>query len=375
MIPEEIIHSARKVLEECKGPNGLRASAHVSANYDSYFTRDTVINVLGLSLTGHKDYLSELKVQVDQLKFLQGSAGQIASNFKVAPIKGIDVSYGTLTPKLDGPSWFVIGVCHLIKEGILGKSNYRDAVFKALAVLDALDYNANGLIYCPMGSDWADEYICEGYVLHVQLLRAWACAVAGDIYEDHGRVKQAQKIRHVIEEKFAYPGKADSRVEYLISSFTLNDRVEQFDFASNVLYAFMYPDSTLSKEIFDFIRSRFLSKGILPPAFSPEIDQNNERWDALRSFHLFEFKNQPGHYHNGGAWWIWIAWYALALEKKGLREDIQALSAMVQKFFDDQTTFDFKEYTTPDGVEGGQGKMGFTAAGLIILHEIFESNG
>lgn len=371
---EDLIDSASELLAACKGPNGLRASAQHSANYDAYFTRDTVINAVGLSLVGNNDLLPQLEVQLKQLKFLQGAQGQIASNFNLKAIKGIGVSFGTLTPKLDGPSWFVIAVCHLIQHGLIDRIEWRESVMKALSVLDALDYNGDGLVYCPMGSDWADEYICEGYVLHVQLLRVWALMRAGSVFEDSRLSEKAEKIRGVIEKRFSATANQASGLGYLISSFTNAKKVEQFDFASNILYAFLFPDSALSKDILEFIRTRFLSKRLLPPAFSPEIHETDENWDALRSFHLFEFKNKPGHYHNGGAWWIWQGWYAMVLSKHGLDKDLQALRKRVAEFFSGRDSFAFMEYTTPDSHEGGQEKMAFTASGLIMLQQSFTAN-
>lgn len=375
MIREDLINNAFSVLADCKGPNGLRASAEVSANYDAYFTRDTVINSLGLSLIGKKDLLPHLENQLKQLKLLQGAEGQIASNFTTSSMSGIEVSFGTLTPKLDGPSWFVIGVCHLIEQSLIDRSEWKDSVMKALSVLDALDYNGSGLIYCPMGSDWADEYICQGYVLHVQLLRAWALRAAGMVFEEKYLNAQAEKIKEVLEVRFSKAPAEEGDPRYLYSSFTQSDRVEQFDLASNILFAFLFPDEALSNEILDYIRAQFLSKDILPAAFSPEIREGDEKWSALRSFHLFEFKNQPGHYHNGGAWWIWHGWYAMVLQRRGHVVDLLKLQSIVERFFKGRSAFEFKEYVTPDSQEGGQGQMAFTASGLIMLQRIFSVHG
>ena len=38
-------------------------------------------------------------------------------------------------------------------------------VQRGLELLKAWEFNARGLIYMPLGGDWADEFVYHGYVL------------------------------------------------------------------------------------------------------------------------------------------------------------------------------------------------------------------
>ncbi|NUR33686.1 MAG: fructofuranosidase/invertase, partial [Gemmatimonadaceae bacterium] len=53
-----------------------------------------------------------------------------------------------------------------------------------MGLLEGLEYNGRHLLYVPVGGDWADEYVYEGYVLHDQVLRAWALHLVAATYDE-----------------------------------------------------------------------------------------------------------------------------------------------------------------------------------------------
>lgn len=363
-IPEHIITGAHAVLSGCMTSEGLLASVNEGNNYRALFTRDAALNALGLLFTGDEKLVEPLLAQLKMLRKLQGEQGQIPSNFTIGQGEVKHVSFGTLTPKFDGPSWYVIAVCTLIKQGKTQPQEWRESVEKALALLSALEYNEKGLITVPLGSDWADEYICQGYVLHVQVLRCWALKLAGEVFEnDVFRAKSVQ-VKEQIDENFFH---SEGNSRYLIASFDPTERLEFFDCASNVLYAFIFPNSAQSQRILDYMEDQFLSKGQFPPAFSPTIFEGDPLWDRLRKFHLFEFKNEPGQYHNGGVWWIWLGWYSLTLRANGRTLSLTKLNRLTSEHLKGKTAFQFKEFIDHTGEEGGQPNMGFSSAGIVMI--------
>ncbi|MBK7466490.1 MAG: hypothetical protein IPJ43_06555 [Saprospiraceae bacterium] len=50
----------------------------------------------------------------------------------------------------------------------------KPAIYKCLNVLEIWEYNSRGLIYTPLGGNWADEYPTSGYTLYDNVLRYWA---------------------------------------------------------------------------------------------------------------------------------------------------------------------------------------------------------
>ena len=77
----------------------------------------------------------------------------------------------------------------------------------------------------------------------------------------------------------------------------------------------------------------------------------------------------PGHYHNGGIWWIWLGWYSVALNQLNRFKESSKLRVLINKVFEVFDDFNFCEYLTPENKEGGQGNMCFTAAGLLMINK------
>lgn len=107
------------------------------------------------------------------LRELQGAEGQVASNYELHAHQPARVSFGTLAPRIDAATWYLIGVALCARAGVFDPAPFRDSVRSVVRLLAGLEYNGRHLMIIPPGGNWADEYVYEGYILYDQVLRAW----------------------------------------------------------------------------------------------------------------------------------------------------------------------------------------------------------
>lgn len=346
--------------------HGIKASCVNTTNYTSIFTRDAVMVGLAAMLYNDDFLIEGLCSSIQNINDLKGPEGQILSNFKIEDNKVSHVSFGTLSPKLDSPSWYLLAIALLNQNGI--KNYDLDYVEDTVKLLNALEYNGKGLLYVPQGGDWADEYPYEGYILFDQILRCLALNLLGVQYKRNEWTKKAKQIKEVIQSKYFNYEKG-----YFNCSYTPTGHNETFDFAANVLMGLIESDDNglitdNYKRTLDWISSSFLDKNELPVAFYPVIKKGDEKWNAISKFHLYDFKNRPHHFHNGGIWPIWLGWYALILKRCNRQNDLTRLSDLTFELLEKTTSFSFDEYFAGDTKEpSGTKELCFTATGILFL--------
>jgi hypothetical protein len=357
--------AALALLRELSGPHGIHASAADTANYRAVFARDAVMAGIAGLLAGDAEVVSGLVRTLDGLRARQGAEGQIASNF-VAADAGLpaQVSFGTLAPRIDAVTWYLVGVALAARDGALDPLPHADAVRRAVRLLDALEYNGRHLVYIPTGGNWADEYVYEGYVLYDQVLRAWGLRLAAATYGEGAWREKADAIGATIAARYAPP---DGR-GHPPAALTPVRVFDTFDLAACALLALSGAAPALGLGALDWIGDHYLDAGALPPAFAPVIDEAHPDWPALRRYHLHGFRNRPHEYHNGGVWPVWLGWLALALADAGRHDAAARLRATLHARLASQPAFDFEEYLHGlTGAPGGTPRMAYTATGLVFL--------
>jgi len=357
---------ALELLHALTGPHGIRASLSTTANYDAVFTRDAAMAGIAGLLVGDDRITAGLVRTVTRLRDLQGPEGQIASNFLVRAEGRPRVSFGTLAPRIDATTWYLVGIALAARAGVLDPGPFHESARLVVRLLDALEYNGRHLIYVPVGGNWADEYIYDGYILYDQVLRAWALRLSGQTFGEAAWGEKAEQIELAIEDRYWPRGEADRR--YPLAAFSPTVARDLFDLAACSLLAVSGTARRLTGIALDWIDERFLSRAELPPAFHPVIDEAHPDWPALRRYHLHEFRNRPHEYHNGGIWPIWLGWLALGLARADRPAPLARLRMLVGQRVGSLETFAFDEYlhgTT--GTPGGVTHMAYSATGMVFL--------
>ena len=358
--------AARTLLHTLAGPHGIHASASSTANYRAVFARDAVMaGAAGLAV-GDGVVVAGLVRTLERLRALQGAEGQIASNYEPRGDAPPRVSFGTIVPRIDAATWYLVGVGLAARAGALDPAPFRDSVRRVVRLLDALEYNGRHLIYVPAGGNWADEYVYEGYILYDQVLRAWGVRLAATVLDDATLASKATHVEQAIVERFWPAG--DGARTHPLASFTPLGARDTFDLAACSLLGAAGLAPALAGPTLGWIVRRFVARGALPPAFYPVIDEAHPDWPALRRYHLYDFRNRPHEYHNGGVWPIWLGWLGVALARAGRTSDLAALRAAVATRLAAIPDFDFPEYLHGvTGAAGGTTGMAYTATGLVLL--------
>lgn len=358
---------ALELLRTLSGHDGIHASQVEAANYRAVFARDAVMAGVAGLLVRDPVVTASLVRTLERLRELQGPEGQIASNFTMRQREAPKVSFGTLAPRIDATTWYLVGIALAARAGALDAEEYRDSVRAVVRLLAALEYNGQDLIYVPAGGNWADEYIYDGYVLYDQVMRAWGMRLCGTLYDDTAFTAKAQAIDVRIAGRYMPTAHAVRR--HPPASFSPLGVRDTFDLAACALLSVSGIAPSLGAQALDFIAERFLSQDVLPPAFHPVIEEGDHDWPALRAYHLHDFRNEPHEYHNGGVWPIWLGWLALALARAGRAADLTRLRALVLRRLSADPDFDFQEYLHGvTGMPGGMRHMAYSATGLLFLH-------
>lgn len=360
---------AVELLRTLAGPHGIHASTAQRANYRAVFARDAVMAGIAGMLADDEVVIASLVRTLEELRALQGAEGQIASNYERREGAPTRVSFGTLAPRIDSAAWYVIGVAVAARAGAIDAAAYGASVAATLRLLDAIEYNGRHLVYVPVGGDWADEYVQDGYILYDQVLRVWALRLAAAQYERAAWRDKADAIERTIERTYwpADLGSAHKRV-YPLAAFSPSAMHDRFDLAACALLAVSGTAPQMATAALDWIVERFVRRGKLPPAFHPVIDETDPEWPALRRYHLHGFRNRPHEYHNGGIWPIWLGWLGVGFARMGREADATELADAVQARLASIPRFAFEEYLHGvTGRPGGTPWMAYSAAGVVLL--------
>lgn len=361
-----LLQDARALLRTLSGPHGIRASTSTTANYAAVFTRDAVMAGVAGILEDDSTIQAALARTLDQLRGFQGRSGQIPSNYELAGAGAARVSFGSLVPRLDAPLWYLIGIGAGARAGALDAGPFHESVRRVVGLLEGLEYNGRHLLYVPVGGDWADEYVYEGYVLHDQVLRAWALHLVAATYDEPAWRAKAALIGQAVEERF-WTADAIAR-GFPLAAYTPTRTFEMFDLATCSLLALSGVAPAVGEAALRWIGDRYLAGGELPPAFAPVIADGDADWPALRRYHLHGFRNRPHEYHNGGIWPIWLGWLALALARHGRLPDLERLRTSLARRLDSVPRYDFEEYLHGlTGAPGGTSGMAYSATGVMLM--------
>ncbi|PZU82585.1 MAG: hypothetical protein DI529_14185 [Chryseobacterium sp.] len=371
MFKEEALNIIRKAITE----EGILASAQQRDNYARVWGRDSMMTGYAGILANDEEILAGLEKSILTLAKHQAENGQIPSNV----VNG-KASYGTHVGRTDATTWWIIVTCEYLKiyQKAELKQQLEDKIFKALSCLKTWEYNQRGLLYSPLGGNWADEYVTSGYTLYDNILRYWAVKNAAGLYQNEELKNQATTIKTLIQDNF-YKTKSDSpkyhetaysKTEskpYLWASLNANGYDTRFDMAGNALAIFL--DFELDFEAFTgFLEDLHTQFGHwMLPVFYPVIYPGDYDWKLLENNYSYSFKNEPHHFHNGGSWPIFLGWLCLALKRKGLAEIPGKIIFQYEQLMQEKG-FHFREYYSTDKLLPlGTEQLCFSASGYLMM--------
>ena len=372
--------SALKTIKKSIIPEGILASSKKIDNYNRIWARDSsMTGIVGVWLDD-KVITEALKNSILTLLKHQNHLGQIPSNVEIK--ENIEkASYGSLVGRIDCNSWWIIASCvylQNINDEVL-KNNLKDPIRKAFDCLETWEYNNRGLLYGPLGGNWADEYVTSGYTLYDNVLRFWAFQIFAEVYEDRKFLEKANVLSELIKQNFSkistsktiHPTamKNTESKPYFWAAFDPSGYNVTFDMAGNALALMLgFFENTSSFENYLNDLSEEFQSWLLP-VFYPVINEGDKYWDLLSNNYSYQFKNFPYHFHNGGAWPIFLGWLSLGLSKQNNESEIVKkimadYEAILNKFPEKAFTeyYDTKAYQ-PHGTP----ELCFSATGYLLI--------
>jgi len=368
----------------------LLASAEAHDNYTHVWARDSVVTGLSILSNGLHELRDVFGRSLRVLQQAASSAGQIPSNVAVNQNYEITkVSFGGTAGRTDASFWWLIGsisyLQHYTEVDLLNLTKQQAKLIFKLA--DNWEFNGKHLMYVPMSSNWADEYITHGYVLYDQLLRYWALSLAGSFFCETVYTEKAALIRSAIKQHYLFEQPlsnslytqaqqktlATYRLENnFIASFSPGDRVERFDgWSIGLLLLLNIPSAESRQKLATKLEQTLLqygNKGI--PAFWPEIDTSDPAYAQLLNNHSFNFKNRPGHFHNGGIWPVVNGFITAGLVVAGFKKLAKKMQDSINACLSvSEETHPFAEYYDMQaGVAGGIKNLCFSASGYLLAN-------
>ena len=380
-------HKAIALLHQVSTKNGFLASAENTSNYQRVWARDGVICGLAALASDDEKLIATFKNTLETLADNQHEIGTIPSNVLISEGK-TEVSYGGLAGRVDAVTWFIIGMCqyasHQNEPEFVVK--YKTHIEKALALLNAWEFNNKHLLYVPLSGNWADEYITDGYVLYDQLLRIWALKSYNLFVKSAVLAKKIEDITHQIESNFLPNSKQEKYHEkayqelvfnkYLPCSFSPSGYKTQFDAFANALVVLLkIGTKETQNQILEFTSNLASETKLgLVPAFWPPVFQEDEHWNLLKNNCKYEFRNFPYEFHNGGSWSMVNGFVGLAMLSQNQTENAAHLLEKInQANAVDDFSF-YENFNTDTKAPNGVAFCAWSAAATVLIHQSLHNN-
>ncbi len=384
----ETYHKGVDLLRQGITSNGFVASTGFRANYHRIWARDSVITGLSALLTDEKELIEGMRKSLIALKTNQHSYGMIPSNMEIdSRDKVKNVSYGTLTGKVDASLWFVIGTFLFFNK--TKDQNFlkemQQAIRKVFKMLAIWEFNGRGLLYIPQGGNWADEFVLEGYNLTEQLLYYWALEEASQVYDSGLYAEKARRLKKLIMVNY-WPSEKNKRKAYhktaldhqlesgttdhWMAGFKPSGYFTFFDCLAHALTFILGINDTFQKQKVTTRIETIASgmKDFLVPSFQPVIKYGDAEWNILQNNRTYQFRNRPGEYQNGGVWPVFNGLLIAGLYKSNEKELADKLRQALYRAVEmPDNQYGFYEYLNSNSWSAdGMKHQLWSAAGVIF---------
>lgn len=387
---------AIQVIKDASSEFGIKASTEQKDNYNNIWTRDSAVTGLAILTNQIKEAYPALKTSLVLLQKVAAKNGQIPSNITVNDIGNITkVSFGGSVGRTDAGFWWII--CSILYLQQQPDPEFKKTVLSQCKAIFKLattwEFNGKGLMYLPMSSNWADEYITHGYVLYDQILRYWALELSGNFFLKEKWKKKAGSTKIAIKQHYLFEAELDGSLyteaqrksltelnlkKSFVASFSPGDRVEKYDAWSIALLLLLnIPSLSTQKKLTSSLLSIFEqtgNKGV--PAFWPVISKTDPEYTTLKFNHHYRFKNLPGHFHNGGIWPVVNGFLITGLCIAEEYEVAQALmTALHQQLKSSLSDAPFSEYyDLQNSTASGVINLCFSASGYLLATSAMENH-
>ena len=365
---KKLIESAKKAAIEVllHNSHGTVADLPRTAGwgYPEPYTRDLLISVLGIAVSGNSDLLKSVKNVLLTLAENQSANGQIPSLVHDKNNRGSS----------DTTPLFLMAVG--IFRKILDDPNFLEvAVNKAVIWMEYQCPTSHYLIAQQPTSDWRDEQWVLGYGLFVNTTTYAGLKLLGNDKGANNLGDAIAQLNYTSDPSHTCPHEGlaiKNKPYFALWSYKVYSS-ERFDLLGNslaILSGLASPEK--AKDIVKWIECECDAMRKtedlvieLTPNFFPYIQPEDADWIPRYS----EF-NKPGDYHNGGIWPFVSGFYIAALvaakEFDLAEKRLIALTKLIKKGRNENLEFSFNEwYKAQTGKPMGQDWQTWSASNYI----------
>lgn len=339
--------------------------------YPEPYTRDLMISILGIAVSGNEELMASIKEVLETLAKNQTQRGHIPSLVHDKEDRGSS----------DTTPLFLLGTG--IYRMVTDKKDFlKNAVEKAITWMEYQSPSDRYLVAQQPTSDWRDEQWVIGYGLYVNTLVYSYLRILGQneradqMRQEMGRFTITEGIiHHHVHEGLVVKNKP----YYAFWSYKIHSS-ERFDLLGNsiaILSGMASPSR--ADEMISWIEEEcagMKKKGELaidlPPNFFPYTKPGDPDW--LSRYETF---NKPGEYHNGGIWPFICGFYIAALvaakRYKLAKEKLLVLTHCIKQATCNSIGFGFNEWhKAQDGKPRGQDWQTWSAAMYLYAAKCVE---
>jgi len=357
MLTETAYKEAIKIVEMASTKNGIYASGSPEG-YTSVWARDSMISLLGASLTGK--FQQQFKKSLQTLTKYQDELGQIPNDIDIyVKTRKKEVAFATI----DSTLWYIIGnyiYAKRYKDKSLLKK-HKKAIEKAFLWLKYQDSGKDGMPEQQPTSDWQDAFPHKyGHCINTQALYYAALKLSGKRKEAEILKKKANN--ELWEEDYGYylPYRWKNHREF-------EEKGRWFDSLGNLLAIFFgLADKRKANKILSYIIENHVNEPYPVKTVFPPIYPGDPDW---KEYYWADEAGEPTKYLNGGIWPFNGGFFVacLALMNNGeAQEQLQKLAEANKK--GTENDWEFHEWIDWNGKPQGTTYQTWSAGTYILAH-------
>ena len=404
---EKTYQKALEVMHMNVTPLGFSATTEKYNNYYSVWARDHSICAIAAVLTKDKVLIDTAKKGILYLLRKQIDHGQVPSYIEIENRKKSYGGLGSIT-SVDSNMWVVIAAAILYKRTkdrrFISDTNmlrYK----KLYRLLKAFDSNDCGLIEVPKAGDWADIFNRTHHVLYDECLyyqalkdllflfkegleRTDSAEIAKKIKKRiRWLAKRKPRVKRKLNELFWFTKKSIPKVIY---EYMIYDKIEEedyhyyqshlmpfklhwhkrFDSFGNILaLATKIADRRKRRKVIKHVLNNNINKPFPIKSLYPPVLKKHKGWESI-----YQEKEQPYTYHNGGIWPVIAGFWIYVLKKNKYNKTALVELEILAKYLKKQR-WKFNEYMHgKTGKPLGRKYQAWSAAGYIIAYHSVNNN-
>jgi len=408
LLLDETYEAALTCMRNNAHARGFVASPERHANYYAVWTRDHCISAIAAYLSEDEGLIASARAGVLELLRHQLDNGHVPSYIEIESGKVEYGGYGRIV-SIDSSMWLsiTIGIMYdtTHDKKLLSQRNL-ERYTAMYTLLRSADMDKCGLMEVPVSGDWADimdrsYHVLYDEVLYYEALRSLAHLFSEALLYTKLKYADAKQIRRrigFIKQRMSLVRKrlneslwlTKDNMQDVLDEYMVHHKVPIADhpfyqshmqpfkhgwahrvdvFGNALAAASRVSPKDRAKQFIRYVRRHKVNKPIPGRALYPVITEDDLDWITI-----YEKKEAPHTYHNGGIWPMVAGFWVYALVRSGYpktaRNDLIALAQYLK-----ETEWSFPEHIHGETLKPlGRMQQTWSAAGFVIGYQTLKKD-